>query len=167
MERSPIRSVVWVVALCILASGCANLIDSTRMNLRQPGERLRDLPDSVAEQYACSERALPHVEIESNELLPKRLRPGGELNHRLIYALCPKSPTDVVRGRLQTLIRHRGEAFVIEEIDDYELKPGRWVIDAFIELPKDAESGVYALEVVFLSKGLKFEKSVTFAVQDG
>ncbi len=40
------------------------------------------------------------------------------------------------------------------------------MIDAFIELPKNAETGVYALEVVFFSKGLKFEKSVTFAVQD-
>lgn len=163
MERA---TIILAAALVLLATpGCTGLVDTTRMSLREPGEQLRDLPDAVAEEYACAERELPHVEIESNELLPKRLQPGGELNHRLIYAMCPKSPTDVVRGRLLTRIRHRGEAFVIEEIDDYELKPGRWIIDAFVELPTDAVDGVYALEVVFLSKALSFEKSVTFAVQ--
>ncbi len=173
MECSPLRkrhgetgwlTAVWACAMLALASGCAGVVAEARKSLRAPGEQLRELPEAVAAEYDCADKVLPHLEIEGSELLPERLRPGEELNHRLIYALCPTEPTEVVRGNLETRIRHKGEAFVIDRITGYELKPGRWVIDAFIELPTDAETGVYALEVAFQSPELSFEESITFAV---
>lgn len=164
--RSPIRTRIAVLTsiALLLACGCTGVVAGARKSLRAPGEQLRDLPEAVAAEYHCATKVLPHIEIEGSELLPERVEPGQELNHRLIYALCPTGPTEVVRGHLETRIRHKGEAFVIERIDDYELKPGRWVIDAFIALPADAETGVYALELAFISDALSFEESITFAI---
>lgn len=160
------RAVAILALLSILLStGCAQVLGNMRRAWRQPGERLVDLPDRVAQQYACDERTLPFFLLESHELNPVRVRPGTEFNHHLEYILCPASPTEVVTGRLTTRIRYRGKSQVIEEIPRYELKPGRWVVDAFILLPEDAEAGVYALELVFDSKSIRFKKSITFGVE--
>lgn len=146
-----------------LSSGCAHL----RLSLREPGEQLRDFPEVVAEEYRCGDRALPFFQLEQNELLPVRVRAGGEFNHRMIYALCPADPTAVVRGTMATRIRFEGTPIVRDEIRDYVLRPGRWVVDALVRLPEDARIGVYALEVDFRSETVSFTQTLTFAVEAG
>ena len=114
---------------------------------------------------SCGERDLPFFEIENNELLPVKLRPGGEFTHRLVYALCPERPTGVVFGRLAIRILFRGEAAHTETDRRYELRPGRWRVDTFVELPPDAEPGVYAYELDFTSKEIRFVERATFLVE--
>ena len=61
-------------------------------------------------------------------------------------------------------IRFRGDAIVNTTDKSYEIKPGRWVVDAFVTLPEAAEPGVYAYELEFKSRTVDFAKSASFVV---
>jgi hypothetical protein len=132
--------------------------------MRDPGERLVDLPDRVARDYECAERALPHLELERNEINPTRVRAGAALNHRIVYALCPKAATEVVTGTLTTQVRFKGRIVMQERVPGFEFKPGRWSVDTFVRLPNDAETGVYALEIRFEEGNVRLAESLTFGV---
>jgi hypothetical protein len=135
-----------------------------RVKLRDPGESNKTMPDPVALEYHCDKRPLPFFEIEKNELLPDRVAPGQKLAHRIVYVMCPKRPTEVVAGSLETRIRFKGRAIFRDRIEQ-ELKPGRWVIDTYIPLPDQAEPGVYALEVDFASKHGDLQERSDFVVK--
>ena len=156
------------LALACLALGtasCAGVMNWLDRPFRSPGERLKDFPESVWNEYTCDEQELPFFEIERLELYPRRLKPGEQFGHRLVYVLCPERTTGVVTGELQTRILFRGTPIVHSADARYDLKPGRWVVDAFIELPPTAEMGVYALELQFASRSIQFERSLVFAVE--
>jgi len=160
-----------LLALLVGVAGCATpvWVGKIRRATREPGQELVDLPGKVERQYDCEEKKLPFFRLEKNELNPNRVRAGGEFNHRMVYAMCPENPTDVVEGTLVTLIRFKGRPIVTEALEPFEIKPGRWIVDAFIALPEDAEEGVYALELRFTSKGAEIEidEGLTFGVDAG
>jgi hypothetical protein len=155
-----------VLVLCLALSGCASTqwVGKARRAMRQPGERLLALPDQVASDYDCTERALPYFELERNEINPTRIQPGSELNHRIVYALCPRHTTEVVTGTLTTRVRFKGEVMLHHRNPGFEFKPGRWSVDTFVRLPESAESGIYALEIQFQRGGIRLEESLTFGV---
>jgi hypothetical protein len=160
-----------LVALLIGAVGCATpvWVGKVRRALREPGQELVDLPGKVERQYDCDEKQLPFFRLEKNELNPHRVRPGGELNHRIVYAMCPENPTEVIEGALVTRIRFKGKPIVTETLEPFEIKPGRWIVDAFIALPESAEQGVYALELRFTSETseIEIDERVSFGVDAG
>jgi hypothetical protein len=157
-----------LTALLVGALGCATpvWVGKIRRAVREPGQELVDLPTKIERQYDCDEKKLPFFKLEKNELNPIRVHPGGEFNHRMVYAMCPENPTDVIEGILVTRIHFKGKPIVSETLDPFEIKPGRWIIDAFIALPENAEVGVYALELRFTSKAseVEIDESITFGV---
>jgi hypothetical protein len=157
-----------VAAACLLlvalGSGCASLLWSVQKAVRTEGAQLAAFPEEVAREYACAERELPYFRIERSELVPPRVRSGGEFNHRLVTVLCPAQPTEVAIGRLSEGIRFRGRLLHRETRERFEIRPGRWIQDAFIELPPDAEPGVYAYELRFDAPGVSFAESWSFVV---
>ena len=104
-----------VLLLCVSLLGCAGVVGKARRAMREPGERLLDLPDAVARDYECGERDLPHFELERNEINPKRIQAGSALNHRIVYALCPREATEVVSGTLVTQVRFKGQVVLRDE----------------------------------------------------
>lgn len=157
--------IVALLTVLLLATGCASMRWSLQKFMRKPGERLESFPEEVWEEYDCDAQKRPFFIIEKNELVPARVKAGGDFNHRLVYVMCPPRPTAVVTGRLRTRIRYRGDPIVRETTDAYEIKPGRWVVDAEVSLPENAEPGIYAYELEFKGTRLSFEKSLTFLVQ--
>ncbi len=153
-----------LVCVGIALSGCASLRWNVQRAIREPGERIEAFPEIVWEEYECDTQQRPHFVLETNELVPPRVEPGSTFNHRLVYALCPDRPTAVVSGRLRTLILFRGEPIVRETTEAYELKPGRWVVDAEVTLPASADPGVYAYELHFESDSVRFDERLTFVV---
>jgi hypothetical protein len=149
----------------VLATGCAGTRWWLQKSLRSPGENLVDFPEAVWQEYDCGDQKRPFFIIERNELVPPELRSGGEFNHRLIYVMCPVNPTEVVTGKLATTIRFKGAPIVIESQPGWDLKPGRWVVDAAVALPEDAEPGIYTYELRFESAPVAFDKSLTFVVR--
>jgi len=158
-----------VVAACLLlvalGTGCASLRWSVQKAVREEGAQLSAFPEEVAREYDCAERKLPYFRIERSEIVPPRVRSGGEFNHRLVTVLCPANPTEVAIGRLSEGIRFRGRLVHREIRERFEIRPGRWVQDAFIELPPDAEPGVYAYELRFDAAAVSFEESWSFVVE--
>lgn len=148
-----------------LAAGCAGVRWSLQKTFREPGEEIDAFPEAVWEEYDCETQKRPFFIIEENQLVPPKVKPGGEFNHRMVYVMCPRRPTEVVAGRLFTRIRFKGDPIVRETEERYEIKPGRWVVDSFVELPEDAEPGVYAYEVEFEGGPLAFDKRLTFVVR--
>jgi hypothetical protein len=151
--------------LLLLAPACATGRGALVKLFREPGEAIRDFPELVWEQYDCSLQQRPFFVVEENELLPDRVRAGGDFSHRLVYAMCPRQRTEVVSGRLLTRIRFRGRPIVRQSEARWEIKPGRWVVDTTVELPESAEPGVYSYELVFQSDSIAFEKHLTFVVR--
>ena len=158
--------VVASLLITLLFLGCASLRWSVQKAFREEGIENESFPERVWDEYDCETQRRPFFIIEKNELVPPKLKAGGEFNHRMVYVMCPVRATAVVAGRLSTRIRFKGDAIVENTDDAYEIKPGRWVVDAFVEIPEDAEPGVYAYEVEFSGKGLSFDKSLTFLVKE-
>jgi hypothetical protein len=83
----------------------------------------------------------------------------------MVYALCPTEPTAVIEGTLQTRILFKGKPVARDANDAYDIKPGRWVVDTFIQIPPQAETGIYSVEVQFLSQTVNFREERSFAVK--
>jgi hypothetical protein len=163
--NSVVTDTRWLLAaalgVALLGLGCTAI----KLGLRDPGETNKSMPDAVASEYHCEKRQLPFFELESVELLPERVKRGKEINHRIVYVMCPEHPTEVVKGRLDTRILHRGKA-IFSEMIEHELKPGRWIVDTFIPLPELAEPGVYALQLEFHSAYGEINSQSDFVVTD-
>ena len=161
----PSQVVRLCLALCFTA--CASLPPLLDRPFREPGQKLTAFPEAVAQEYHCEKQKLPWFKLEELEVWPKRVAAGGQIGHRMVYVLCTGRPTDVVTGRLDMRILHRGKRIVDVPEPKYELRPGRWVVDVFVAVPPEASDGVYALELAFKSAAVRFKKSETFVVEAG
>ena len=150
---------LWLICSIVLVAGCASI----RFSLREPGVVHKTFADKVAREYHCDKRPLPFFEFEKSELVPEKIKPGREFNHRIVYVLCPERPTGVISGKLHTRILNRGEA-IKHEVVEMELQEGRWVVDTFITLPESAEPGAYAMQVTFDSDKGDLETIGSFVV---
>ncbi len=159
------RLIAWLCLVVALLSGCSvRPFSYVTLWVREPGHRNKDLPDRVAEEYGCDSRHLPFFSIERHELIPNRVSPGSNLSHRLVYVLCPATPTDVIVGTLRTRVLFEGKAIVSQAVDE-KLRPGRWVLDAFVSLPESAAPGVYAMDVRFESRKGNLSSQIPFLVK--
>jgi hypothetical protein len=166
MDHNKTKAVTICLFILLTLCGCA-LTGQSIPPWREPGEKMLDLPEKIWKDYNCRNEALPIVKIEQNELIPQRLNPEKVMtcNHRLVYGLCADDQTRQIAGKLFTRIYYR-EKLVHNEIDDnYAIKPGRWRVDTFITLPKQAASGVYTLEIEFASSVAGFSVNNTFIVE--
>jgi hypothetical protein len=159
------RALLGLLALVLASTGCANLLGRMKRAMRSPGEQLVALPASVSKEYHCDEKHLPYLKVEKNEIAPNLVEAGSAFNHRIVYAMCPRHVTEVVPGTLDTRIRYKGQVIVDDKVKDYEIKPGRWIVDSLVHLPESAETGVYALEVEFRSPTLRMDEKATFGVE--
>ena len=139
----------FTIATVATLSGCATLYQQAVAALRQPGEQIAATPDKVWQDFDCGNRQRPFVRAESMEVVPEMIKPGGRVNYRLIYVMCPIKPSEVIKTRVSRNMLFKGEQVARNVNDAFELKPGRWVVDSFFTLPEDSPLGVYALEVSF------------------
>ena len=158
------RKILATLAALTLCAGCGTARWSVVKQFRTPGEKLDTFPERVWDEYDCGSQKRPFLIIEKNDLIPQTVIAGGNFGHRLIYVMCPAQPTAVVAGTLATRIHFKGQPIVQQMDSHFEIKPGRWTVDAFVHLPDDAEAGVYAYELEFDSEPLLFKKSLTFVV---
>ena len=161
MGHSKITAALLLVALL---SGCTTVRWAVQKSMRREGLVNEAFPEVVWEEYSCGELDLPFFKIETNELIPPRVRPGGEFNHRIVYALCPAHPTEVLTGRLETRILYKGKPIFSETKEGHEFLPGHWNVDTFVEIPDDTAPGIYAYDFAFRSPTVSFDESLTFLV---
>jgi hypothetical protein len=150
--------------LLALSLGCASFPARQEPVPTTPGAKLVATADQVAQQYGCAKRKLPHFVLEESTATPTPIAAGAELDHRLAYALCPARADTGVSGKLRTRILYEGKA-VVDDSADYQLLPGRIVVDTLIGLPPTAPPGGYELEVSFIGASVRFSTKLPFAVK--
>lgn len=165
------RGTFWSFSTLALAatlfSGCSLLYQQAVAVIRQPGEQIATTPDQVWQEFGCEQRERPFVRAESMEVVPERIKPGGRVNYRLIYVMCPVKPSEVIKTQVSRTILFKGQQVARNVNDTFEIKPGRWVVDSFFTLPKDSPLGIYALEVTFdAPKGRPHKQTRSFVVSD-
>ena len=160
--------IVTTLSPCLLVlstiSGCSAIHQQIVAAARQPGGS--DCDHTRAANCATRER--PFVQVESMEVLPEKVKPGGRVNYRLVYVMCPLKLADSMKARVTRNMFFKGEQVARNVKDGFELKPGRWIVDSFFTLPPDAPLGVYALEVGFETPNGQARKQVvrSFVVGD-
>jgi hypothetical protein len=159
-----------------LCAGCAGswspgeavegLLDSFQRSLRQPGDKLLSEPASVRREYGCDRRKLPFVTVEEYEVHPTTLSPGDEFNHHFVYALCSEKTARPVIGTLTRQIYFNGKAVFQDVSKNYQLKPGKWSVDAFITVSPKAKPGFYTVQLSFRGGRINFEKTTDLIVKE-
>jgi hypothetical protein len=122
----------------------------------------------MREAAAKNTRSNHFLKFESLEVLPDRVKPGGRVNYRLIYVMCPlKKFSDTIKARVTRNMLFKGGQVAQNVNKIFELKAGRWAIDSFFTLPPESPLGVYALEVGLEIPGGHSQKEVrSFVVSD-
>jgi hypothetical protein len=133
------------------------LVSCAGTRARPPGDRLIDPPAEVWEDYRCDRKVRPFLVLERNQVSPRKIRPGGEFNHRLIYAMCPVEPSQVISGDLYRRIYYKGGVVFEDIVRGFEVRPGKWSVDAFITIPEKAELGPYSVEATFTAGRVHFQ----------
>jgi hypothetical protein len=160
-----VRMPIIPVLLLLLISGCASL-KGTDSKPKLPGQRQTQDPMTVRKEYACDSKPLPFLSVTQNSVAPKTLKRGSEFNHRMVYALCASSATETVRGVLIRRIRYSGHVVFEDKTTDFEMKPGRWTVDAYIGIPKEASPGSYTVEASFESNQISYNGGTVLIVTE-
>lgn len=107
---------------------------------RAPGEKLLSTYEDIVKTEDCKETK--GFIVKEDRIIPSLLNRGERLNHRIVYVLCDKSS---VKGTI-TRVVERERSILMRDRTDYEFKPGKWVLDAFIEVPPNAKEGSYIMQ---------------------
>jgi len=157
----------FTVLFVMTVSACSAIYQQVVATSRQPGEQIASTPDKVWQELNCANRKRPFVQVEAMEVLPEMIKPGGRVNYRLVYVLCPLKPSEVLKTRLVRNMFFKGERVAGNVKDSFDLKPGRWIVDSFFTLPPESPFGVYALEVGFETPDRQPHKQIrSFVVSD-
>lgn len=159
-----------LVAFLLILSGCPTMTTTIQevhqrfvKSIRQPGERMVASPDDTTKKYSCLPYRGTKFLLEEIEVIPSRVSPGEEINHRIRYAFCPNKPSGIALGRIARTVLFKGEQ-VFMDVINYEFKPGTWTVDAFISIPKNAPKGVYAVELTITHDNQSIRNSNSFHV---
>jgi len=137
------------------------LVKSTRKS----GESLTASPDDTAKAHSCEPGKENALFVELSEVIPERVSPGSEINHRLQLAFCPYTPSGTVKGTIVRRVLHKGQVAFSDSVQ-HEFKPGTWTLDAFITIPGNAPGGVYALDVLVNYQGKSLKQTHNFMVKN-
>lgn len=127
-------------------------------------KQLEDEP-TVWKEYQCNHKTLPFLVIERNELSTSTLHPGEEFRHRFVYSLCPAEVSKPLKVELGRTISRLGDILVRDTDKRYELKPGKWAVNALIKVPRNAPTGAYALRLNLTDPQVSVEGVIPFVVQ--
>lgn len=173
---SPSRSVrhSLLAGIAVLVSGCAvvdgakqasqSFTAEVRLMTRRAGERTLVDASRIADDPACRGRRTAYTQIEQHEVLPKSFKAGREMNQRIVYVFCAAPQGRAVTGTLTRRILLDGRPLIADRDPQFQLKPGRYQIDAFVGVPPAAQPGSYMLEISFVSEALRFIDQQPFTV---
>lgn len=119
------------------------------------GEFLISSAENVWTEYDCgAAKFLPFSFLEEQRLTPEAVAAGARLTHHFTYVLCPGSPDKTYAGTLYRKIYYKGRR-IYDGPQSFELKPGRWEVNAVIEVPEKSKPGTYTLQTEFVGRASK------------
>ena len=148
-----------IIFFLVTSTSCVNTLDKAASKIdnwqqrlfkttRKPGERQVHSVEDTYKTYRCLKS---RIYFESIEVIPKKVVRGEEINQRMRFAFCstPKDQYKVIEGNIIRKI-FRGQQEEFADVTRYTFKPGTWIIDAFLEIPPDAEIGTYSMHVTLV-----------------
>ncbi len=154
-----------ILLLCLLLAACQSPPPKAEAPAAKPkpeqdklGEYPIDPASKVWADYDCAQaKYLPLAFLEHQKLNPDTIAAGGEFVHRMVYALCPAVPDQPLKGTLYRRIYFNGR-LVHNAPEPFELKPGRFGVNAIIKVPEQSKPGAYKLQVEFTGFSSKKHK---------
>ena len=163
----------WLLALVSCSAGKVDPVNyfkslywDAKLTQRETGEHMIVDPTRIWRKLRCDNRKLPYAQIDENEIIPARLAAGEKINHHFVYSLCPSQPSKVEYARFTRSILYKGSIIFQDVVNNFELKPGRWSVDAFVTVSDKAEPGVYSLQVTMNSSSLNISVNSGFVVYE-
>ncbi len=144
--------------------------DVTKFAYDEIGEHLIDTSVSVSSENNCTEtQKTPLADFEEQRLDPETVSAGEQFTHHLVYTVCDPDRDHIINGTLYRNIYLKGRLLHSEPKTIF-LKPGRWAINALIEVPAKTKPGIYTLKTEFIGKAfgnhkIKLIKQTDFEVQ--
>jgi hypothetical protein len=154
-----------IVFLLALLVSCDQRRLSFGRDTTSPGEKLLIDAEGVRIRYDCDNKKRPFIIIEQNEISPLKLYAGEEFRHHFVYVMCPGKRWRIVKGALFRAIYFQGETVFQDESSNFEFKPGKWAVDAFVRIPPNAKPGTYYLKLALSNKISTIERNLYFVVQ--
>jgi hypothetical protein len=140
-------------------------VERIKKSPRTPGKQMELAPEVVWSKEGCDTKPLPFFRVDLDEVIPPVLRPGGTMTHRLVYAMCPATPGQVIQGPFRTNVYQSSQLVRSNTENNYMIHPGKWVVDTQITIPREEPPGVYVLENGFTAAGASFKSSIGFVLK--
>jgi hypothetical protein len=154
---------ILLVAVSLMLSGCA-VYQGIIADTRKPGDKMMRTPEKTKEKYACVSYGKRMLKLEEVQILPDVVASGKEINQRIQYAFCPFAPSETLKGSIIRTVLFKGNK-VFQDTTAYEFKPGTWMVEVFIGIPKEAQSGVYVLNIALQYGNETLKGSNAFTVK--
>ena len=126
-------------------------------------QQVQDGP-SVWKEYRCETKTLPFIVLERNEIPLSIVQPGEGFRHSFVYALCPAEPSKSVEVTLNRTILSKGRVVLRDTVKQFELKPGRWAVNALVNVPAQAKPGAYELQLSLTTQTMTIKGLIPFFV---
>jgi hypothetical protein len=159
-----------LIALPTVLCGCSTVKNTVKgveqrfiRSMRAPGEKEVASPENTARKHACSPSTGSKFFLEETVVIPRRVSPGEEINHRIRYAFCPDETSRPLNGKIVRTILFKGDQ-MFQDTTHYEFKPGTWTVDVFITIPKDELEGIHTMELRVTYDNKVIKRSNTFNV---
>lgn len=168
MNPGFMRRAVFILLAAMFCAGCATVRDvqqTIAKSFRSPGETMENSPLETAQYPYCLNQKQDMPVILETEVIPGRVSPGEEINHRLRYVQCLAVSPAEQQGSIVRSVSF-GKKIVFEDKTAYEFKQGGWVLDAFIMTPAEAKPGVYTVNTTVIYKGISVNRSNSFQIKD-
>jgi len=122
------------------------------------------LEETAKKRFCSSDQQSGSVSLEDAEVVPTKIFPGEQINHRLRYVVCPFAPAQTVQGKIMRTVKFE-EKKIFEDVTEHAFKLGSWIVDASIIVPDEAENGKYILDVTIMVGKSLVRKGNTFLVK--
>ena len=139
LKKTATLALIGFIALLLPLNGC-----TTVASTRKEGDTMVYGPEKTQEQYSCASAKRVILQLEEVQILPEVVPSEKEINHRIRYALCPYPRTEILGGDIVRVVRFNQRG-VFRDAAFYQFKPGTWIVDAFIGIPKGARSSTYTI----------------------
>ena len=130
---------------------------------RVGSQQVQDGP-SVWKEYRCGTKTLPFIVLERNEISLSIVQPGEEFRHSFVYALCPAKPSKYVEVTLSRTVTSKGRIVLSDTVKLFKLMPGRWAVNAQVNVPAQAKPGAYELQLSLTTQAMTIKGLIPFFV---
>ena len=119
----------------------------------------------ISEEYHCDRKKLPFIIIEQNGFPSTSVQAGKDIQHRFVYAACTSNQQPIYGSLKRKISEAKGGSTIVPQVTpNFEIKPGRWVVNDIVRVPPTAKPGNYNFNLIISSQTTMAENNFQFTV---